>query len=125
MKNKKKFSIPERILSFKHAFNGLKILFNYEHNAQIHLAAAILVIIAGFLFKISSIEWMAIIIVAGMVFMAEIFNSAIELISDFISPTYHEVIKKVKDLSAAAVLVSALMALIVGAIVFIPKVVSF
>lgn len=116
------FSIKKRIESFGFAFNGLKILIREEHNAQIHLFAIICVTIVGFGFKISAPEWIAVVGAFGFVIAMEIVNSAIEGISDFISPEKHKMIKKIKDLSAAAVLVAAITAFIIGLIVFAPKI---
>lgn len=121
MKNQK-FSIINRLLSFKHAFSGLSILIKEEHNARIHLVASICVIIVCLVFKISLYEWIAIIFAVGLVFCLEIINSSIENIADFISPEKHEMIKKIKDLSASGVLISALTALIIGLIIFLPKI---
>ena len=118
MKNKQ-FSFRYRLKSFRFAFNGLKYLIEREHNARIHLVATALVITFGFAFKISLKEWMSLIIVIGLVLVSEIFNTAIETICDFISPQKHENIKKIKDLSAAAVLVSAVIAFIIGTLIFI------
>ena len=116
------FSIKKRIKSFGFAFNGLKILFQEEHNARIHLVATIGVVVAGFLFNISGIEWIALTVAIGFVISIEIINTAIENIADFISPERNESIKKIKDLAAAAVLISALTALAIGLIIFIPKI---
>jgi diacylglycerol kinase len=116
-----KFSINKRLQSFKYAFNGIKILLKEEHNSRIHLIAAIIVIIAGFVFNINPYEWIVLVIVMGLVISMEIINSAIENICDFISPEKHHLIKKIKDLSAAAVMVCSITAFIVGLIVFIPK----
>jgi len=118
------FSIIKRLNSFKYAFNGLKILINEEHNSRIHLLATICVVIAGFVFKISKFDWIAVIFVIGFVFSIEIINSVIEKIADYISPDIHEKIKKIKDLSAAGVLISTTTALIIGLIVFIPKIID-
>ena len=115
-----KFSISNRIRSFGYAFNGLKILFKEEHNARVQLFAAMAVVIAGFVFNISNTEWVAIVFAIGFVLAMEAINSAIEGLADFVSPEKHEMIKKVKDLSAAGVLISALTALIIGLIVFVP-----
>lgn len=117
-----RFSILKRLKSFKYAFNGLRILIKEEHNARIHLFVTIGVLIAGLFFKISINEWIAIIFSVGLVFCLEIINSSIENIADFISPERHEMIKKIKDLSASGVLISALTALIIGLIIFIPKI---
>ena len=116
------FSIKKRIKSFGFAFNGLKILFQEEHNARIHLVAAIGVVVAGFLFNISGFEWIALTVAIGFVISIEIINTTIENIADFISPERNESIKKIKDLAAAAVLISALTALAIGLIIFIPKI---
>jgi diacylglycerol kinase len=119
----KEFSIGKVMHSFGFAFNGLKILFREEHNSWIHLLSSISIIIAGFYYKLSGNEWLAIVIVIGSVFMAEIINTAIENLSDFVSPEKSEQIKRIKDLSAAAVLMSAFAAIIVGLIVFLPKII--
>ena len=121
MKNQK-ISIKSRLKSFKYAINGLKILISDEHNSRIHLIAAICAIILGFILNVSSMEWLVIVLVIGLVISFEIINSAIEYLADFVSPDYHEIIKKVKDLSAAAVLVSAFVSLVVAFIIFIPKI---
>ena len=122
--NKKKFKIGDRLMSFKFAFNGIRIMFANEHNAWIHSAAALLVIIAGIILKISPTEWVAVSIAAGLVFTAEAINTSIEKLSDFVSPEKQISIKEVKDLASAGVLISAITALIIGLIVFVPKIIS-
>ncbi len=117
-----RFSISKRLKSFKYAFNGLRILIKEEHNARIHLFATVCVIIAGLFFNISMNEWIGVIFSIGLVFSLEIINSSIENIADFISPEKHKMIKKIKDLSASGVLISAITALIIGLIIFIPKI---
>ncbi len=119
------FSVKKRLKSFGFAFNGLRILWVEEHNSRIQLVAALLVVAAGFFFKISKPEWMLVIFCVGLVFALEIVNSAIENICDFVSPEKHELIKKVKDLSAAAVLVGAITSSIIGLIIFAPKVFDY
>jgi undecaprenol kinase/diacylglycerol kinase (ATP) len=116
------FSIAKRIKSFGFAFNGLKILIKEEHNSRIHLLAAVVAVIAGFYFKIAAMEWMAVVFAIGLVIILEIINSALENISDFISPGQHGQIKKIKDLAAAAVLIGAITSLVIGLIVFVPKI---
>ncbi|MDY0217015.1 MAG: diacylglycerol kinase family protein [Bacteroidales bacterium] len=116
-----KFSLSNRLKSFSYAFNGLKILIKEEHNARIHLFAAIVVVMAGFIFKISVNEWFVVLLAIGFVMVVEIINTAIESIANIISPEKDKRIKKIKDLSAAAVLISALTALVIGSIIFIPK----
>jgi len=122
--NQKKFNIGDRLRSFKYAFNGIRMLFVNEHNAWIHLVAGILVIISGFVFKISILEWVAIFIAIGLVFTSEAINTSIEKLSDFVSPEKRSSIKEVKDLASAGVLISAITALITGLIVFVPKILA-
>jgi len=117
----KGFSIRKRIRSFGYAFNGLRILIREEENAKIHVLASICVLIAGFFLKISQIEWIAIFLAIGLVISLEAINTSIENLADFVSPEKHMWIKKIKDLSAAGVLIGAISAAIVGLIVFVPK----
>ncbi len=113
--------VQTRLKSFKYAFKGLILIFREEPNARIHLLAAICAVIAGLCLNINSMEWIAITFAIGLVITLEIVNSAIEKIADFISPEKNEIIKNIKDLSAAAVLVVSITALIVGLIIFLPK----
>lgn len=115
------FSWRKRVKSFSYAFNGIKYLFATQHNARIHAAATIIVIIAAICFHISKIEWCAIAICIGGVIMAEAFNSAIELLADKITLKHDPLIGKAKDVAAAAVLVFVFAAIAVGLIIFLPK----
>jgi diacylglycerol kinase len=125
MKYKKSFSIKDRLKSFAYAFEGLKVLFLFEHNSRIHLLATFMVVFLSIYLKISVLEWLALLIVIGMVFCAEIFNSSIETLCDRVSPEKDEMIKRTKDLGAAGVFMASLIAVIVGSIIFIPKITSF
>ncbi|MDD2983334.1 MAG: diacylglycerol kinase family protein [Crocinitomicaceae bacterium] len=122
MMKQEKFSITKRIKSFQYAFNGLKILWMEEHNARIHFLASMVVVIAGFAFKVSLIEWTLLAFAMGFVIVTEIVNSSIENLADFVEPQKNLHIKKAKDLAAAAVLISAVTAVVIGLIVFVPKV---
>ena len=119
-----KFSIRKRLKSFTYAFAGLKVLFREEHNSRIHLFATVCVIVSGVLLKISLLEWVAVAFAVGLVFSGEIFNSAVEDLSDVVCPERDERIKKVKDLAAAAVLVNAITAAVIGFLVFLPKIIQ-
>ena len=121
-KEQDKFSIRKRAKSFRHAINGLKILFVEEHNARVHLIVAICVLLAGLYFDIAAIEWMAIIFSIGFVIALEIVNTVVENIADFISPEKHETIKRIKDLAAASVLVGAITTVFIGLNIFVPKI---
>lgn len=118
------FSIKKRVQSFSYAINGLKILFKEEHNARVHAFSTIAIIILGLFFQISTIEWLFIIGSIGAVISMEALNSAIENIADFISPDQHDLIKKIKDLAAGAVLISAASAFVIGSIIFLPKILN-
>lgn len=118
----KPFSIKARLKSFKFAFKGFQYFIATQHNAWIHFIAFIVVVIAGFYFKLSEIEWCAILIVSGLVIVAEIVNTAIEKLADFVSPENNKDIGIVKDLGAAAVLFAAIIAVIVGILIFGSKI---
>lgn len=108
------------IKSFGFAFNGIKLCLK-EPNFKIHLFCALLATILGFLLRISNIEWLVVLICITLVLAFEMLNTAIEHLCNVVSPTFNPVIKIIKDVSAAAVLVVALMATVCGAIIFIPK----
>ena len=122
--NKKDFTYRKRFAGFKYAFNGIRLLICNEPNALLHCILCICAISAGFILKISATEWVAVVIVCGCVFTAEALNTAIERLADVVSPEYSEAIKKVKDLSAGAVLFMAIAAAITGVIIFLPKLIS-
>ncbi len=117
-----KFSITHRLSSFKFAFQGLAHLFQKEHNSRIHLLFGLTATGLGKFFQISRIEWITLIGCIGFVITSEIFNSTIEKTLDFISIQKHPSIKIIKDLSAAAVLISATTALVIGLLIFYPKI---
>lgn len=120
MKDKEKFSLKRRILSFRYAWKGMTDLIKYEHNFRIHIGAAIFAIVLSALFGVTSSEWCAVIIVIVLVLMSESFNTAIEILCDKISLHYDPLIGRIKDISAAGTMVVSIGALIVGIIVFIP-----
>ncbi len=107
---------------FIHAANGIIHVFKKEQNFKIHIIAAILVIAAGFIFSAGKTEWLAIIIAICIVLTTELINSAIEYLCDFVSPDYHDKIKIIKDVSAGAVLISAIGAFILALVIFLPKI---
>ncbi|HMK26248.1 MAG TPA: diacylglycerol kinase family protein [Chitinophagaceae bacterium] len=117
-----KFSMRARAKSFKYAFAGIKHFVNSQHNARVHLLATVLLFVLAVFFRVSRSEVIALTFAAGFVWVSELFNTAIEKIMDFISLEIRPEIKRIKDLSAAAVLLAAITALIIGCIVFIPKI---
>lgn len=108
-----------------YAWAGIKTLFAHEHNAQFHLGAAVLVIAAGFLFGISSVEWCIVILCIGAMFMAEALNTAIEKLCDFVCKEKHPAIGRVKDIAAGAVLLMTIAVIFAGLIIFIPRIITF
>jgi diacylglycerol kinase len=121
MKNRG-ISFKRLIKSFGYAFHGVRLMIRQEQNAKIHLISVLLVGVAGFFFHLSLSEWLAVVIVSGGVFTAEAINTSIEALSDTIAPEYNKNIKQVKDFAAGAVLVASITAIIVGLIIFVPKI---
>ena len=121
MKKKEAFSFRKRISSFRYAWNGLGILLKEEHNSWIHLFFTLLALTLGWLFQVSTTEWLAIIFSIGIVFTAELFNSSIENLADLITQSENKAVGRIKDLAAAAVLISAVTAFSIGLIIFAPK----
>ncbi len=118
------FKSPDFLKSQGYARNGVKLIFRNERNFRIDIVIAVLVVIAGFLFKISHTDWIAISLVISMVFTAEVLNSAIEALCDTVSQDFKVNIKYAKDVSAGAVLISALVSIITGLIVFLPYIIE-
>ncbi len=110
-----------RIKSFGYAFKGIATLFKTQVNARIHGVVLTCVVVAGFYFHIDKTEWLAIALVASLVLSAEAMNTAVEFVVDLVSPDHHPLAGKAKDVAAAAVLLAAFGAIIVGLIIFLPK----
>lgn len=125
MLNKKNFSIIARAKSFANAFRGLAIMIRTQHNAWVHVAAAFVACILGFAFQISLIEWALLVFSMGFVLAAETFNTAMEIDIDLTSPTYHPYARDTKDVAAGAVLIAVIVALVIGCIIFVPKIIAF
>jgi diacylglycerol kinase len=107
--------------SFACAFRGITALLKSEVHARIHLAATVVVIALGWWFVITAGEWIAVVLAIGLVWVAEALNTAIEYVADLAHPDEHPEVKKLKDLAAAAVLFASIAALVVGLIVFLPR----
>ncbi len=109
-----------RILSFKYALEGIWAAFKEEPNLKIHFIISVLVMLLGFYLKISKFDWIVIVITIGIVISVELTNTAIEVVVDSFTGTYHPGAKKAKDISAGAVLIVSIMAAVVGLLVFLP-----
>jgi diacylglycerol kinase len=122
-REKKRFSIIARIKSTNNALRGLRILFETGHNFWVLIFFGILAVYLGNILQISNIEWILLVLAIGFVFIAEAFNTAMEIDIDLTSPEYHPYAKDTKDVSAAAVSISVIIAGIVGIIIFLPKII--
>lgn len=107
---------------FSNAFRGMYVAFKATRHAFVHIVATFLVIILGFYFQVSGFEWIALLFAIGFVIISEMFNTAIEIDIDLTSPEYHPYARDTKDVAAGAVLLSAFVAVIVGLIIFLPKI---
>ena len=112
--------LKKQIKSFGYAFKGIASVLKKERNAWIHCLAVVVVTSAGFYFGITPTEWCIVVICFGLVLAAEGFNTAVERLVDFVSPGHHPTAGDVKDVAAGAVLICAIVAAIVGCIIFVP-----
>lgn len=120
-----KYDFKKQIRSFGYAWKGVRSCVGKEQNLSFHLIATVVVIVAGFCLGISRTEWMIILLCIGVVISAELFNTAIERLVDLVSPQQHPIAGQVKDIAAAAVLVCAVAAAIIGLIIFVPYLTRF
>lgn len=107
---------------FKVAFHGIKTAVIEEKNLQIDFIMTFLVVLCGFIFKVSSTKWCILLLCVSTVIMAEMINTIIENIVDFICPEYSLVVKKIKDISSGMVLITCIFSAIIGLIIFVPYV---
>ena len=114
-----------RLFSFKYAFSGLRYVVHSQRNAWIHAAITIGVLILAVLLKISLVEWGILLLAIGLVWTAEIFNTALEALVDLASPNTHPLAKIAKDTSAAAVLFSAIISVLIGLVILLPPLVGW
>jgi len=121
MAENKPLTFDGRIRSVKFALRGIRTMVASQQNAWIHAAATVVVVGAGLLVKLSAAEWAWIVLAIGSVWTAEALNTAFEFLTDVASPDFHPLAEKAKDVAAGAVLLAALGAVIIGALVFWPK----
>lgn len=116
--------VSKRVLSFKYAFEGIWSAFREEPNLKFHFFAGLLAVILGLLFQISSTEWLSLIITIGLVISVELTNTSIEAVVDSFTDQIHPGAKLAKDISAGAVLIVSIMALLIGLLIFVPHLLS-
>ena len=114
--------MKDRIRSFGYAGNGIRLVFGTETNMKIHLVIVLLVIVGGFVFDISLTEWLVCLLCVGLVIGAEMMNTAIENVVDLVSPDPHPLAGKAKDIAAGAVLICAIISVVIGVLIFVPKI---
>ena len=120
--NKQKYSLKRLSHSFIYAFQGIIQCFKTEQNILIHFIMAVLVIILGFVLNVSSTEFLILILVIGLVISLEMVNTSIEYTIDMTMPQIHPLAKSAKDIAGGAVLFSAITAIVVGIVIFLPKI---
>ena len=108
--------------SFRYAFEGVRTAFQEERNMRSHMFSFVAVILLSLFLPLSLHEWLWILLASFLMIIMEILNTVVENIIDFISPGYHPLAKKVKDMSAAAVLFTSFFSLITGSIILLPKI---
>ncbi|MFT5217195.1 MAG: diacylglycerol kinase (ATP) [Glaciecola sp.] len=120
--SKKESFLVSRITSIGYAFKGAYHLIATEASIKVQFAIGVLITFTGFYFELSATEWMIQIAVIALIMTIEGINTAIEEIADFVHPEYHEKIGLIKDISAGAVFIFAIAAVIIGLIIYIPKI---
>jgi len=113
--------MKKRLQSFGYAGRGIRLVFSSEANMKIHILITVLVVICGFFFNISISEWIFCFLCIGLVFSAEMINTAIENVVDLASPEHHKLAGNAKDIAAGAVLICAIISVIIGFLIFGPK----
>jgi diacylglycerol kinase (ATP) len=115
-----RFSTKSRLNSFRDAGRGLLTTLKTQHNAWIHIAAAVVVVTAGVMVGLSASDWKWLVMTIAMVWFAETINTAFEYLCDVVSPDYSEAVKHAKDIAAGAVLICAAAAVVMAALIFMP-----
>lgn len=120
--SKEPFSASKRAKSFVHAGRGVALFFRTTHNAWVHGAVFVCAVVLGVVVQIDRMEWALLVIAGGLVFVAEAFNTAIEVDINLTSPEYHPYARDTKDVAAGAVLLASCVAVLIGVIIFFPHI---
>jgi len=121
VKERAPFSIPARARSVRHALRGIAGMLVTEHNAWLHGAATLAVLVLGLALGLSPLEWALVTLAIVAVWVAEALNTALELLCNVASPDLHPLVERAKDVAAGGVLIAATGAAVIGLIVFLPK----
>ncbi|HYK71858.1 MAG TPA: diacylglycerol kinase family protein [Pseudoneobacillus sp.] len=109
--------------TFKYAIEGIRSCINQERNMRIHIIISVFVLAAAIFFSLSLTEWLFILLAIGGMLVLEMLNSAIERVVDLVTNQFHPLAKQAKDIAAGAVLIYAILSVIIGIIIFIPKII--
>jgi len=115
-------ALRRRVASFGYAFRGVAAALRSEIHLQFHALATVVVAGLGFYFQLNALEWALVALAVGLVWSLELANTAVEAVVNLVSPEYHPLAGRAKDVAAGAVLVGAVAALVVGVLVFWPHV---
>jgi len=121
MKNPNDNFFKGRIRSLTFALRGAWLLITTEHSIMVQVGIAIIMTVVGFIMELSSMEWMFQLLAIGLVLVAESLNTGLEKLSDFVHPDYNDRIGFIKDISAGAATFAAIIAVIIGLIIYLPK----
>ena len=121
---KREKGLKKFVRSFEYPIKGLRYAYRNEQNLAVDVGIALIVVLAGFIFKVSITEWALLALTIGLVISCELINTAIEAVVDLVTEEYHPLAKVAKDTSAAAVFIFAIVAVIVGIIIFGPKLIA-
>ena len=110
--------------SVGHALDGIEYTVDHERNFKIEILFAIIVTVTSFILKVSLMEWTILVLVIGMILALEMINTAIERCVDLVTKDYRELAKIAKDVSAGAVLVMSIFSVVIGIIIFLPKIIE-
>ncbi|MDR0799640.1 MAG: diacylglycerol kinase family protein [Dysgonamonadaceae bacterium] len=113
-----------QIQSFRVAFEGIGLLIREQLHFRIHLIFAAFALIACGFFQVTRNEWIAVLILIALVLATEAANTCLEYLCDLVSPGYHPLVKKIKDMAAGMVLLSAIIAVVAGCLIFIPYIIQ-
>ena len=116
--------LQSRIDSFGHALRGIASLLAGEPNARIHLLATVVVVMLGLILDVNRGEWLSLLLIIAVVWLAEGMNTALEHLADAAVPEFHPLVRKAKDVAAGTVLVTAGVAVVLGLLIFLPYLVS-
>ena len=121
---KKQKGIKKFLLSFTYPIKGLKYAYRNEQNLAFDIGMALIVSILAFVFKLNGTEWAILLLTMGLVISCELINTAIEATVDLVTEEYHPLAKVAKDTSAAAVFIIAIVSIVVGIVIFVPKIIA-